>query len=90
MSTLFVIVLFAILSSLSIYFLIRAIPSSIMRVAKLLEEFGIDQESSLYYPLGNDQAKATNKTLFQIPNRLVYEGPKRWLLFLFLFPIGIL
>lgn len=45
----------------------------------LCEEYGIDHiKSTPYYPQGNGQAEATNKTLLRILSRMVYEEPKRW------------
>lgn len=45
---------------------------------QLLEKYEVDHmKSSSYYPHGNGQAKATNKTLLYILNKMIYEKPKR-------------
>lgn len=47
-------------------------------VRQLIEEYGVGHiKSNLYYPQGNSQPKATNRTLLQILSRMFYEEPKR-------------
>lgn len=46
-------------------------------VSKALKDYGIKhRRSSLYYPQGNGQAEATNKTLVRIISKMVHEYEK--------------
>lgn len=46
---------------------------------QLCEEYGIDYiKSTPYYPQGNGQREATNRTLLRILSKMIYEKPKRW------------
>ena len=48
-------------------------------VRELLALYDVDHvKSSPYYPKGNGQAEATNKTLLKILSRMVHEEPKLW------------
>lgn len=52
-------------------------------VRQLCEEYVIDYiKSTPYYPQGNGQPEATNKSLLKILSTIVYEEPKIWLDFL--------
>lgn len=48
-------------------------------IRELCEEYRVDRIKLIaYYPQGNRQAEATNKTLMKILSRIVYDEPKRW------------
>lgn len=48
-------------------------------VREFCEQYGVDNvKSSPYYPQGNGQVEATNKTPLRILSWMVYEEPKRW------------
>ena len=48
-------------------------------VISLLDQYGIKfHTSTIYYPQGNGQAEATNKTLLRILSRLVYDHHRSW------------
>ncbi|XP_026429055.1 protein NYNRIN-like [Papaver somniferum] len=48
-------------------------------VKELLDKYGIKFHTSIvYYPQGNGQAEATNKTLLRILSRLVYDHHRSW------------
>lgn len=52
---------------------------------ELLNTCGIYHvKSSVYYPQRNGQVEAINKTLLRILSRMVYEEPKKLLIFFFL------
>ncbi|XP_059635412.1 uncharacterized protein LOC132277591 [Cornus florida] len=49
------------------------------RVAQLLQQYNITQRrSSAYYPKGNGQAEATNKSLLKILSRTVAKHKFNW------------
>ena len=48
-------------------------------VRQLLASYGIDHaKSTPYYPKGNGQAEATNKTLLKVLSRMVHDNHKEW------------
>ncbi|OMO98613.1 reverse transcriptase [Corchorus capsularis] len=48
-------------------------------VRKLLALYDIDHvKSTRYYPQGNGQAEATNKTLLRVLSKMVHKDPKLW------------
>ncbi|XP_026434797.1 uncharacterized protein LOC113332475 [Papaver somniferum] len=48
-------------------------------VMYVLNQYGIKFHSStIYYPKGNGQAEATNKTLLRILRRTMHDHPRRW------------
>lgn len=48
-------------------------------VRELLALYDVDHvKSTPYYPKGNGQAEATNKTLLKVLSRMVHEEPKMW------------
>lgn len=58
-------------------------PSINFYIREVCEQYGADHvKSTPYYPQGNGQVEATNKTLLIILSLMVYDEPKRWVDFI--------